>query len=55
MYPVPALLIGTLIVLFGSIYSIISLAVSQSFPKVNAYFSIAAVTFLPWLYYVITF
>lgn len=55
MYPVPSLLIGTLIALFASVYSIISLAVSQFFPKINAYFSISAVTILPWIYYVVTF
>lgn len=56
MYPIPSLLIGTVIALFASVYSIISLAVSQLFPTyINPYFSIAAVTIMPWLYYVITF
>lgn len=55
IYPVPALLVGTLISVGASIYSILSLSVSQVFPSINAYFSISAVTILPWIYYVTTF
>lgn len=49
------LLIGTIISLFASIYSIISLSVSQLFPAINGYYSIAGVTALPWIYYVVTY
>lgn len=55
MYPVPVLLVGTIIVLFASLYSIISLAVSQLFPIINSYYSLALVSFLPLVYYITTF
>ena len=55
MYPVPVLLIGTLIAVFASIYSIIALALSEIFIIVNPFLSISCVTILPWIYFTVTF
>lgn len=55
IYPVPALMVGTLIALFASVYSAISLAVTQLFSFINPYFSIVLVTILPFVYYALTF
>lgn len=53
-YPLSSLIIGNLIVVGASIYSALSTAMGMFLP-INIYFSLAAITFLPFLYVAFTY
>jgi hypothetical protein len=53
LYPIPNILISTLILLTASVYSIIIISVSESFPRVNPFLVMTAITFLPLIFYLV--
>ena len=55
LYPVPVLLIGTLVAAFASVYSALSLSINQMYPSINPYFSISIVLFFPLVYIVLCY
>lgn len=56
LYPLPPLIIGTIISVFASVYSVLinglTLYINQSY---FYYYLMAIVSFLPWVYLVITY
>jgi hypothetical protein len=53
LYPIPNLLISTLIELFASMYSIIIVAVASNFSKINPFLSMTAITIFPFIFYLV--
>jgi hypothetical protein len=53
LYPIPNLLISTLIELFASVHSIIIISVSANFPKINPFLTMTAITLFPLIFYLL--
>jgi hypothetical protein len=55
LYPIPSLLISTILILGASCYSLASEGLVYIYYEINPYFSIASILILPWLYFILAY
>ena len=55
LFPVPVLLVSTIIIAFASLYSIAALSLNKIFPQINYYFNMSIVIFLPLVYILLAY